>query len=375
MIYLQCDDHANATFAKMRQLDCIFEPMSFQNELVTWYHLNKRDLPWRKTKDPYIIWLSEIILQQTRVEQGLPYFLRFAEIFPTVADFAKASEEQVLKLWQGLGYYSRGRNMLSTALEVMRIHHGMFPSSYNNLIKLKGVGDYTASAIASFANNEAKAVLDGNVFRVLARYYGIQEPINSTTGKRIFSALANELIEGQNPSIYNQAIMEFGALQCKPKSPNCGICPLQTTCIAFRNNMVNVLPLKLKKVKVKIRWFNYFVILNGDQIFIKQRSAGDVWNQLYDFPLIETTEDPTADPALFAEAVKEAFGGNAEFSLIHKKKHLLTHQIIYVHFFALDNYMINFNVLSGIKLVSLQEFGELPHPKVIEEFAAKHLRL
>jgi A/G-specific adenine glycosylase len=349
--------------------------MNFQKELITWYLQHKRELPWRNTTDPYVIWLSEIILQQTRVEQGLPYFIKFLEAFPTVAHFANATEDQVLKLWQGLGYYSRGRNMLVTAKQVVTEYEGKFPTQYVSLISLKGIGEYTAAAISSFAANEAKAVLDGNVFRLLARYFGIEEAINSTLGKKIFSKLANELIEGQQPSSYNQAIMEFGALQCKPKSPLCNICPLQLGCYARINKKVEVLPLKLKTVKIKTRWFNYFVAQQNEHILIKQRTPGDVWQQLYDFPLIETSSDPQTDFADFKIRVQEAFGKEAKITSVSQKKHILTHQIIYVHFFALDNYMFNFNPLSAIKLVPLQEFKELPHPKVIEEFAAKYLKI
>ncbi len=353
--------------------DCIFDRMNFQNELINWYKINKRDLPWRNTTDPYVIWLSEIILQQTRVHQGLPYFNRFLESFPTVSSFAKATENQVLKLWQGLGYYSRGRNMLYTAKQVMDENGGVFPISYVELIKLKGIGDYTAAAISSFSNNESKAVLDGNVFRVLARYFGIEEPINSTKGKKIFSELAQHLIEDQPPAIYNQAIMEFGALQCKPKSPLCHSCPFQLNCVAFNSHRVDALPIKLKKTKVKERWFNYFVGREGEKLLIKQRKPGDIWQHLFDFPLIETVTSPENNQVDFMTEVKNAFGNGITLSLILQKKHILTHQIIYVQFFGLDNYIINFNIHNDIKLVALDEFKELPHPKVIGDFIEVYL--
>lgn len=348
--------------------------MIFQNEIINWYKLHKRDLPWRHTTDAYTIWLSEIILQQTRVEQGLPYFNKFLESFPTVQDFASASEIQVLKLWQGLGYYSRGRNMLFTAKQVVDLHRGVFPTQYNELIKLKGIGEYTAAAISSFSNNEAKAVLDGNVFRVLARYFGIDEPINSTMGKKTFSELAQSLIIDQKPSLYNQAIMEFGALQCKPKQPLCSICPLQLECSALKNNQVNVLPVKLKKVKVKERWFNYFVGVNNGRILTKQRLPGDIWQQMFDFPLIETPEEAKLDDLSFIQEVKAVFGEKVKISKIVEKRHLLTHQIIYVQFFALENYIINFNQGTGIQAVLLKDFDDLPHPKVISEFVELYLK-
>lgn len=359
---------------KMIGFDCIFEEMNFQNELIKWYDVNKRDLPWRNTTNAYVIWLSEIILQQTRVEQGLPYFNKFLANFPTVQDFAAASEIQVLKLWQGLGYYSRGRNMLFTAKQVVDHHQGLFPVTYNELIKLKGIGEYTAAAISSFSNNEAKAVLDGNVFRMLARYFGIDEPINSTSGKKLFTDLAQSLIVDQNPAIYNQAIMEFGALHCKPKLPLCGTCPLQLSCVALKTNQVNVLPIKLKKVKVKERWFNYFVGIKDGRVLANQRMAGDIWQQMFDFPLIETTAKAELTDLKFIEQVKAHFGADVKLTKIIEKKHLLTHQIIFVQFFALENYMINFNQGTRVQAVLLEDFDVLPHPKVISDFIAFYLK-
>lgn len=347
--------------------------MNFQKEIVNWYNTNKRNLPWRNTTDAYVIWLSEIILQQTRVEQGLPYFNRFLENYPTVVDFANASETEILKHWQGLGYYSRGRNMLFTAKQVLDQHQGIFPLTYDKLIKLKGIGEYTAAAISSFANNEAKAVLDGNVFRVFARYFGVEQPINSTLGKRAFVTLANQLIDGQKPSLYNQAIMEFGALQCKPKSPLCAVCPLQKSCFAYLNNKVDVLPIKLKKVKVRERYFNYFLALDDDFILTKQRVAGDVWQQMYDLPLIETDEIAALTDLSFMKLVKDMFGNDVVIKPLSTKKHLLTHQIIYVQFFALDNYIVNFNQHTEIKSVTIEEFKALPHPKVISDFIDTYL--
>lgn len=347
--------------------------MNFQKEIVKWYNTHKRNLPWRNTTDAYVIWLSEIILQQTRVEQGLPYFNRFLENYPTVVDFANASETEILKHWQGLGYYSRGRNMLFTAKQVVDIHHGVFPLSYSDLIKLKGIGEYTAAAISSFANNEAKAVLDGNVFRVLARYFGIEEPINSTIGKKKFSTLAQDLIEDQQPSLYNQAIMEFGALHCKPKLPLCAVCPLKFDCFAYNNNKVDFLPIKLKKVKVRERYFNYFLGLDDDLILTKQRVAGDVWQQMYDLPLIETDKLLAISDLSFVKLVNNMFGKKVIIKPLTTKKHLLTHQIIYVQFFALENYIVNFNQHAEIKSVAIEDFKALPHPKVISDFIDMYL--
>ncbi|MFA4867322.1 MAG: A/G-specific adenine glycosylase [Pedobacter sp.] len=342
--------------------------MSFQSEVLNWYLKYKRDLPWRGTNDAYVIWLSEVILQQTRVEQGLPYFNRFLENYPTVVDFAAATETQILKLWQGLGYYSRGRNMLFTAIQIRDQHDGIFPTNYDSLVKLKGIGDYTAAAIASFSANERKAVLDGNVFRVLSRFFGIAEPINSSNGKKQFLTLAQELIEDQDASVYNQAIMEFGALQCKPKSPDCSVCPLQSECYAYQQNKVNALPVKLNKLKKRTRYFNYFVVREEDRILVKKRNSGDIWQELYDFPLIETEKNYQEASASFSEQLQKLFGNNTNITALSQQKHLLTHQTIYVQFFGLDNYIINFSEDADIKWVSLQEFNELPHPKVIANF-------
>ncbi len=358
---------------RLKYLHCIFDLMNFQKKIIEWYQINKRSLPWRNTTDAYVIWLSEIILQQTRVEQGLPYFNRFLENFPTVRDFANSSEDIVLKLWQGLGYYSRGRNMLFTAQQVMTMHNGVFPTTYSQLIKLKGVGEYTAAAISSFSVNENKAVLDGNVFRVLARYFGINEPINSTIGKKMFAKLAQDLVESERASEYNQAIMEFGALQCKPKSPRCELCPLSDNCFAFHHQQVNNLPVKLKKGKVRERWFNYFIATQGDEILMKQRQPGDIWQKLYDFPLIETISLLTYTHPDFINQVKEHFGNDVIIRPISQKKHLLSHQIIYVHFFVLENYMINFSLHTEIKWALMGDFKSLPHPKVIGDFIELYL--
>ena len=229
--------------------------MIFSDKLIHWYRNNKRDLPWRNTQDAYLIWLSEIILQQTRVEQGMPYFLRFSEQYPDVKSFAAASEDDILRLWQGLGYYSRGRNMLKTAKLIVEQLNGVFPTAHQDLIKLTGIGDYTAAAISSFSINEAKAVVDGNVYRLLARYFGIDTPINTSAGKKQFQEIANELINPNNAGEHNQAMIEFGALQCKPKNPNCAKCPLLTSCSAYQNQKVIELPVKLKKLKIKERYF------------------------------------------------------------------------------------------------------------------------
>lgn len=345
-----------------------------QHELIKWYLKHKRDLPWRHTNNPYIIWLSEIILQQTRGEQGLPYFNKFVENFPTVADFAAASEMQVLKLWQGLGYYSRGRNMHATAQMVVKNYGGRFPSQYDVLIKLKGIGEYTAAAISSFAANEARAVLDGNVFRFLSRYFGIKTPINTTAGKKEFSALANELLPIKQSAMYNQAVMEFGALQCKPKSPNCGVCPFRQTCYALQHQLVNTLPIKQPKAAQKHRYFNYFICHEADKILMRERQPGDIWQHLYDFPSIETQTIVAANDVNWVATVKAHFGEQAYCLPLAEKKHILTHQIIHIHFFELKNYIFNFNKLKELKWVSYTMLNELPQPKVIHDFLHGYLK-
>jgi A/G-specific adenine glycosylase len=347
--------------------------MNFQEIVSHWYLVNKRDLPWRNTNDAYVIWLSEIIMQQTRVEQGLPYFNKFLTAFPTVSDFAEASETDVLNLWQGLGYYSRGRNMLYTAREVLRLHNGVFPTNYLTLLTLKGIGSYTAAAISSFAANERQAVVDGNVYRVLARYFGIDLPINSNAGKKHFFLLAQELIEEQHPAIYNQAIMEFGALQCKPKSPDCASCPLQLNCFALRNNLVNTLPIKLKAAEKRVRHLNYFLCTEGDLVLVNKRTQSDIWQHLYDFPLLETAFEADLGNREFIDIVVDEFGKAVSLRPLAKMKHLLTHQIIYVQFFALDNYICNFNMHTGCKWVSWEQFEALPQPKVISNFLTGYL--
>lgn len=338
--------------------------MNFNDELVQWYLNNKRDLPWRNTTNAYIIWLSEIILQQTRVEQGLPYFNRFLEKYPTVSSFAAAHEDEVLKLWQGLGYYSRGRNMLKTAQLVQEQYKGVFPTSYNELIKLKGIGEYTAAAIASFSSNEAKAVVDGNVYRVLARYFGIFEPINSTAGKKIFQATANDLLNKQNPALHNQAMMEFGAMLCKPKNPACGICPVREGCHAFIHNATTALPVKLNKLKVRERFFNYFLVSDGNTILMNKRGEKDIWANMYDLPMVETASLLPTHELIRQPQVVNIFGDNmnvADDIPIHK--HILTHQRLYVRMIKTESIPINID--ENWFYISVENLHHLALPKII----------
>ena len=338
--------------------------MNFQDELIKWYHENKRDLPWRNTTDAYTIWLSEIILQQTRVERGLPYFNRFVEHYLDVNAFAAATEDEILRLWQGLGYYSRGRNMLKTARLVRENYGGKFPQTYNELIKLKGIGEYTAAAIASFSSNEARAVVDGNVYRVLARYFGVNEPINSSQGKKIFQSLASDFLNKKTPGLHNQAIMEFGAMLCKPKNPACGICPLSAGCYAFLNNATTALPVKLNKIKVRERFFNYFLITNGSRILMNKRGENDIWANMYDLPMVETAAALPVDELINVQEVNEFFGTDIKIGEVTSpKKHVLTHQHLQVRFIKLLSEPVK--IKDNWFFIEVEKIKNTPLPKVI----------
>ena len=313
--------------------------MEFSNSLIHWYLQNKRDLPWRNTANPYLIWLSEIMLQQTRVAQGLPYFLAFTEAFPTVFDLAKADEEQVLKLWQGLGYYSRARNLHATAKYIAMELNGNFPENYKNLLKLKGVGEYTAAAIASFSYNEPVAVVDGNVFRVLSRYFNIDSDISDGKTKKEFQNLAQEVLPLDKPALFNQAIMEFGALQCVPKNPDCNSCVLNSSCSALQQKKVAQLPVKSKKKKVTNKFFNYLILKDVDANYIVQKREGKgIWENLYEFPLMETEElvseldfmNCLSKMDFFNQKSIEIFALNPQVI-----QHKLSHQNLYIRFFRL----------------------------------------
>ncbi len=339
--------------------------MEFSDKLIDWYQGNKRDLPWRHTNDPYKVWLSEVILQQTRVAQGLSYYLKFERVFPTVFDLAAAPEELILKNWQGLGYYSRARNMHSTAKQIVDDFDGKFPSSYDELILLKGIGDYTASAIASFCFGKKHAVVDGNVFRVLSRVFGIDTPIDSTVGKKNFKTLAEELICSDRPAIFNQAMMEFGALQCTPKSPGCTSCPLNNTCVAYSLNQVNDLPKKSKKVKKRNRYFEYLVILTSDNTIIQQRKEKDIWAKLFEFPLIEYSVAP--DPELVLADIGQFL--KMDFSVVQKSmpvKHLLSHQNLFVRFWQLE--LEEPPCKDGFIKVEMHELEQFAFPKVVDNY-------
>lgn len=337
--------------------------MSFSNSLIHWYLQNKRDLPWRNTTDPYTIWLSEIILQQTRVAQGMPYFESFLSSFPTVFDLANASEEQVLKLWQGLGYYSRARNLHATAKFVVDDLKGEFPNSYTELIKLKGIGEYTAAAIASFSANENVAVLDGNVYRVLARYFKVENDISISSTKKVFQELAKEVLPKKDAYIYNQAIMEFGALQCVPKNPNCFDCVLSESCGALQFKIVDKLPVKSKKTKVTNRYFNYLVFEDSEgKTIVNQRTEKGIWQNLYEFPVIELDEIIEEDEIFELINKKNSdiihISILPEFEIIHK----LSHQKLHIQFIKVS---LKKTLPNGL---SIKDLKKLPFPIVIHNF-------
>lgn len=333
-----------------------------RNLLKKWYQINKRALPWRENKDAYSIWVSEIILQQTQVVQGLDYYNRFMAQFPNVNALANANEQDVLKLWQGLGYYSRARNMHFASKQIVSEFNGKFPNTYANLLKLKGVGPYTASAIASIAFNLPHAVLDGNVMRVLARLFLVEEPINSSKGLKLLNELATELLDKNHPGDYNQAMMEFGALQCVPKNPDCITCPLNDSCMAFSEQMVTVLPIKTAKTKQRHRYFLYFVHQNNNMVWIKERGENDIWQGLYEFPMHES-ENPLNDEELLAlcQTNKEI----TRIKHISKTyKHVLSHQIIHARFVVLES---DFHSDTAIK-IKKSSISEYPISRLTEKF-------
>jgi A/G-specific adenine glycosylase len=313
--------------------------MQFSTKIINWYHKNKRELPWRQEVNPYLIWLSEVILQQTRVNQGLPYYLKFVSHYPTIAHLANASEAEVLKDWQGLGYYSRARNLHSAAKTMVKKHGGEFPRTYPEILALEGIGPYTAAAIGSFAFGLPYPVIDGNVQRVVSRIFGIQKPVNSTLGRKEIEEVLNTVFDKKKPADFNQAIMEFGAMHCKPQQPLCNECPFEFGCYAKQHNLVQVLPAKEKKAQVKIRYFLYLVPQKGKHEFIVKRTANDIWKNLYEFPLIEMEE-----PLLFPndksiQSILKKNKWKADYTIKHisaEYKHVLTHRIIYARFIALE---------------------------------------
>ncbi len=339
--------------------------------LAGWYQANRRDLPWRETSDPYCVWLSEVILQQTRVAQGMGYYHRFMERFPTVAELATAELDEVLKLWQGLGYYSRARNLHAAAKVVAERYSGRFPADYGALRALPGVGDYTASAVASIAFGLPCAVVDGNVQRVLARVFGIDLPVDGAQGKRAFAVQAQALLDPLRPGLSNQALMEFGALQCVPKNPDCGGCVLGALCVARRQGAVERLPVKKQKAAVKTRWFNYLVISDGERVLLSQRVDKDIWRGLWEFPLIEGGRAldyaELASEAEFGELMDGA-GGIALCGSRAMPPHLLSHREIRAVFYRIRVERFTPAMEARYKVVPLAELGEYAVSRLIERY-------
>ncbi|UTW63718.1 A/G-specific adenine glycosylase [bacterium SCSIO 12741] len=343
--------------------------MELNAKLLNWYSENQRDLPWRQTQDPYPIWLSEVILQQTRVVQGLPYYEKFLAAFPTIFDLAEAEEDYVLKLWQGLGYYNRARNMLKTAQQVVE-RGGKFPKNYLGLLELKGIGPYTAAAIASFAYNEAVPVVDGNVYRVLSRVLGIDDPIDTTTGKKRFAEASELLLDRSEPGTYNQAIMEFGALHCTPKNPSCLTCPMQIDCVALETNRVGELPIKKSKTKQKSLYLNYVILRKGSELLVHRRPETGFWAGLYDFRLSQS--ENRISQKTFAEDILPELIGNLNKVKVHNISpdytHVLSHRKLHIRFWEIEVHEFP-DLEERERIVSIEELKNLAVPRIVD----KHL--
>lgn len=342
--------------------------MCISGLLTSWYLVHKRDLPWRESTRAYTVWLSEIILQQTRVNQGIEYYYRFVEHYPTIEDLAAAPEDEVLKLWQGLGYYSRARNLLKTAKDVVAHCHGKFPENYDELLKLKGIGDYTASAIASISFGQPNAVVDGNVYRVLSRLFAIDTPINTSAGQKIFKQKAQELLDTQQPGTYNQAIMEFGALYCLPQNPDCPNCILKNDCQAYKHEKVSALPVKEKKARVRHRYFNFLMVLYNKGVYIEKRTEKDIWENLFQLPLIETEKEVDILELQELPQWQPFYNLKTVTIKIHPKKHthILSHQKLHARLYLLTIQEPLY--MKGWIFVSLDDIRKFAVPRLIEKF-------
>lgn len=342
--------------------------MSFNSLILIWFDENKRNLPWRNQQDPYKIWLSEIILQQTRVVQGTSYYLKFVGNFPSVYDLAKASEQEILKLWQGLGYYSRARNLHFTARHIVNDLNGKFPDSFKDLLKLKGVGEYTAAAIASMAFNEAVPAVDGNVFRVLSRYFNIHHDISLPSAKKYFFELGTEIIDKKRPGDFNQAVMELGAIICTPTSPKCGICPVSSSCEAMAQKTIALLPVKSKKLKIKERNLHFLEITDNENYLIKKRTENDVWKNLYNFPVMEIEKDGSIELKLEGIRLESS-------EETHRETHILTHQRLKITFrksVVSAQKLKNLSRELEAEIISFKELEKLPLPRPMEKYLNKN---
>lgn len=340
----------------------------FADKLIAWYRRHRRELPWRETRDPYRIWVSEVILQQTRVAQGYDYYCRFIRRFPDVESLAGAGEDEVMRYWQGLGYYSRARNLHAAAKAVAGA--GAFPTTFEGVRRLKGVGDYTAAAICAFAYDMPCAVVDGNVYRVLSRYLGVDEDAGTSKGKKLFAALAHEMLDKERPAEYNQAIMDFGALQCVPSSPDCGACPFAGECSAFRQGRVGEFPRKHRKPKPVDRYFNYMYVCAGAYTFIRKRMPGDIWQNLYEFPLVETEKAVTWPELSAMPAFRTLFAGKGILSVrpvASGVRHVLSHRVVHADCYAVELSDPGAE-LPGFRRILAEDFDKFPVSRLVSRF-------
>jgi len=336
----------------------------FSQRLLLWYDEHKRDLPWRGETDPYKIWISEVILQQTRVNQGWDYYLKIVQQFPTVKDLAAAQLEEVLYLWQGLGYYSRARNLHTAAQQIMSRYGGVFPTNYDEVIQLKGIGEYTAAAICSIAYNQPYFAIDGNVFRVICRIFGILEDIQLRSTKTRVHQIGTRLMKDVEPALFTQAMMEFGAIHCVPKNPDCETCPFQRECYAYQEEQVSRLPLKINKIKIKNRYFHYFIFSHNDQIVIEKRENNDIWSHLYQFPLFETKG--RSSKGMLQWLAQYGVEDKKRIKLIETCEHKLTHQNLHISFYDVEP--VPKQLSSNQLLVSVEELTQKPFPVPIQRF-------
>ena len=345
---------------------------SFSETLIRWYKPHRRNLPWRETRDPYAIWVSEVILQQTRVAQGLDYYRRFLETFPTVQHLAAAPLDAVMKVWQGLGYYTRARNMHAAAQQVVSAHHGRFPNTYEGLRSLRGVGDYTASAVGAFAFDIPRPAVDGNVYRIVARMFGVFTPMDTPAGQKELYSLAMEVLDRERPALFNQAIMDFGGTLCTPKNPACGSCPFVDSCYAFRNTCVSRLPAKSKKVSVRNRYFTYLMVRHRGLTFIRQRSEKDIWHSLYEFPLIETPKPATLNMLEKTPEWREWFSAEKPTILYTSEvmKHPLSHQHLYARFYIMEVQQLPYLLAQSFLQVPTHSLADYSTPRLIDSYRA-----
>ncbi len=340
--------------------------------LLDWYALRGRDLPWRRTRDPYLVWLSEVILQQTRVAQGMDYYLRFAARFPDVRSLAAAPQDEVMKLWQGLGYYSRARNLHAAAKQIVAEFGGVFPRAYPEVRSLRGVGEYTAAAICSMACDEPVAVVDGNVYRVLARLFDVAEPVDTSAGRKLFAGLARAQLDTRQAGRYNQAIMDFGALQCTPSAPRCGDCPLAAQCLALAAGTVGERPVKQGRTAVRDRWFHYLHVVCAGDTFVRRREGRDIWQGLYEFPLVEMPEETDFLRVAATEQFRAALDG-VPWHLVRSvalPKHRLSHQCIHAVFHRIETGG-SAPRMAGFLRIPERSLGDYAVPRLLENYLSK----